>query len=362
MPTPTGATRDVLVIGPIDGVGVLGGGTAFPDSVLSNEEVLRELAPALWPSRGRLPSEEELTFLARGAELSMGVRSRAWAHRVGTPLDHQSEKTSLDLSVAAARAALTDAGVEPRELSLILCATSTPHRMTSTVSAALGCAIGARAACMDVRTGCSAGIFALATAGLYLSAGSGPVLLVGVDTFSKIIPPQSKLAALSLADGAGALVLGRRKGARLHSAALMTDGALGRLITTDGALPPTAEEISRGGYLLSGAPEELTAQVPGKYIEAIEAALSRAGLRPGEVDLFAPHQTSRPVISEVCHRSGLAPDRTFINVQEHANIGAAGWVVALVEARTAGRCPAGARVLVASVGGGMSWGAAVLTC
>ncbi len=335
-------------LGPIDGIAILGGGTAFPSRELQNAEVLRGL-PA--PPR----SDEQLQFLAAGARETLGLERRRWAHPVGAPLDHASEETTLDLALRASRAALHDSGVAAGELSLILCATSTPHRMTSTVAAPLGSALGAAAACMDTRTGCSGGLFALTTAALYLGAGSGPALIVGAETFSKIIPPQHRGAQLALGDGAAALVIGKRKGAQLVSAFLETDGALGRLITTDGALPPTESEIARGGYQLSGAPEELSQVVPQKYAAAIGAALKRAG--SATIDLFVPHQTSRELIAKVAAGSKIPLARTFINVERHANIGAAGWMAALVEAREEGRCPSGTRLLLASVGGG---GAAVL--
>ena len=342
-------------LGPIAGVAVLGGGTAFPGLELSNEDVLRGL-----PNPPR--SEEQLAFLAQGARQTLGFERRAWAHRVGAPLDPASEETTLDLALRASRAALADAGVAAEDLSLVLCATSTPQRMTSTVAAPLGALLSARAACMDTRSGCSGGLFALTTGALYLAAGSGKVLVVGAETFSKIVPPQHRAAQLALGDGAAALVLGRREGASLLAAFLETDGALGRLITTDGALPPTAAEIARGGYQLSGIPEELGAVVPGKYAAAIVAALGRAGLQAAEVDLFVPHQTSRELIEKVAAGAGIPAARTFVNIGRHANIGAAGWMAALVEARAEGRCPPGTRLLLAAVGGGMSWAAAVLRC
>jgi 3-oxoacyl-[acyl-carrier-protein] synthase-3 len=340
-------------IGPIDGVAILGGATAFPARELDNAEVLRGL-----PSAPR--TEEQLQFLAAGAEQTLGLRKRAWAHPVGAPLQHGSEETTLDLASRAAREALRDAGVAASDLSLILCATSTPHRMTSTVAAPLGSALGASAACMDTRTGCSGALFALGTAALHLAAGTGPALIVGAETFSKIIPPQHRGAQLALGDGAAALVIGRREGAQLSSIFLQTDGALGRLITTDGALPPTAEEIARGGYQLSGAPDELGQIVPEKYAAAIAGALRRAG-NPA-IDLFVPHQTSRELIARVAAAAQFPPEKTFVEVHRHANIGAAGWMAALVEARAEGRCPRGTRLLIAAVGGGMSWAAAVLRC
>jgi 3-oxoacyl-[acyl-carrier-protein] synthase-3 len=351
----------VAVLGPVDGVGVLGSGTAFPARDLSNADVLRAIASFTWP--GRNIDDEQMAFMASALTETLGVERRAWAHMVGTPLDHANETTTLDLAIEAGRRALDDAELAPRDVSMILVATSTPYRMTSTLSAPVGAALGAiGAACMDVRSGCSGGLFALGTAALYAGAGAGPALVIGTETFSKVVPPQSKIAAISLGDAAGALVVGRREGARLASIFLETDGTLGRLITTDGALPPTEAEVLRGGYLLSGAPEELTATVPHKYAAAIDAAFERAGMKSSAIDLFVPHQTQVPLIRTVAARASIPEARTFVNVAKHANVGAAGWMVAFAEARAEGRLPRGATALVAAVGGGMSWGAAVLAC
>ncbi len=349
-------------LGPVENFGVLGAGTAFPPRTLTNEDVLRALPASAWSSRGRLPDDAQIRFAASALEDTIGVRERAWAHAVGQPLRHDDAITSVDLSIQAARAALRDAGMEAGELALILCATSTPHRMTSTVSAAVGAALGARAACMDTRTGCSAGLFALATAALYHAAGVGPALVIGAETFSKVIPAESRVAAVSLGDGAAALVVGRKPGARLESVFLETDGTLGRLITTDGALPPTPEEIARGGYVLSGMPEDLARTVPEKYLGAIVPTMRRAGVQPGEIDLYVPHQTNRAVIAEVASNVGIGPERTWNHVERHANVGSAGWMVAFAEARAEGRVKPGERVLVAAVGGGMSWAAGLLRC
>ncbi len=341
-----------LEIGPLDGVGILGGGAAFPAFELSNEEVLRLTGLA----------DERAEFLAAGARETLGVSRRAWAHRVGTPLLHGEEETTSDLAARAAKAALLDAGLDASELSLLLLATSTPVSMTASVSSSVGVLLGARAACADLRAGCAGGLLALSQAALAVAAGSGPVLVVGADTFSKVIPPQSRTAMLSLGDGAAALVVGRRAGASLLSASFETDGSLGKLISTAGVLPPTEAELARGGYLLSGAPGELAEAIPGKYQVALARALGRARLGPELIDLYVPHQTSRELIRAVAASAGIAAERTYVHVERHANIGAAGWMCALVEARSEGLCPRGARVLVAAVGGGMSFGAAVLRC
>lgn len=350
-----------VALAPASPLRIVGGGTAFPERTLTNEEVLRELAPILWP--GRAMADEQLAFMAQGLGQSIGVERRAWAHRVGTPLDHASEPTTRDLAVQAARAALADANLAPGDVDLVIASTSTPHRMTSTLSGSVGAALGARAACMDVRTGCSAVLFALTTASAYLAAGAGPILVVGSETFSKVIPPSNKMAAISLGDGAGALVVTGGERGRLLGSYLETDGALGRLVSTDGALPPTEEEIARGGYLLSGAPEELMSVIPGKYLTAIEGALGKAGVSAADVDLFVPHQTSAPLIAHVARAAGIPVERTFVNVPRHANVGAAGCIVAVAEARAEGRFSRGApekTLLLAAVGGGMSWGGLLL--
>jgi 3-oxoacyl-[acyl-carrier-protein] synthase-3 len=340
-------------IGPIAPFGILGGGTAFPRRTFTNEDVLARLG-------GR--SSEQLRFTAAALTETMGVRERAWAHLPGEPFDHAQEESTLDLAVAAARAALADAQVAPRELALVLVATSTPHRMTTTVSAAVGAALGASAGCIDVRGGCAAGLHALATAALHAAAGAGPALVIGADTFSKVIPVGHAPTLLSLADGAGALVVGARAEGALLASSYETDGRLARLVYTDGGLPPTAADVERGGFVLSGAPDDLAAVVPERYEAALRAALARAGLAAADVDLLVPHQTSRAVLEEVGRRLGIAPERTFVNLDRHGNVGAAGWLVALVEARAAGCVAPGARVALAAVGGGVSFGAAILRC
>jgi 3-oxoacyl-[acyl-carrier-protein] synthase-3 len=348
-----------LRLGPIDDVGILGAGTAFPEDELSNRDVLLALPPEVWGRRGP-PDGDQLDFLASGMTETMGVERRAWAHRVGKPLDPASEESSLELAIAAARRALEAAGLVPGDAGIVLCATSTPHRMTSSLAAPLSAALGIRGACVDLRGGCSTGLFGLGTAATMLAASQGPALIVGADTFSKVIPPQSKVAALSLADGAGALVLGPKKGARLESLFFETDGTLGNLLTANGALPPTVEEIGRGGYFLGGSPDEFVQVVPQKYLAAIKGALEHAKLSVEAITHYVPHQPGLQVIHWVCQELGISQSKSFVNVHRHANVGAGGWLVALAEAQAERSFQPGDLILTAAVGGGMSYGAAVL--
>ncbi len=348
-----------LQLGRVEGLQISGGGVAFPERTLSNLDVLRALPARAW-RRERVPAEEELQFLADGAAQTLGVRHRAWAHLVGESFDAGSDD-SATLSIRAGRAALSDAGVGAAEISLLLVATSTPNRMTGTVSAQVGEALGLDAACLDLRAGCSAGLFALAQAALHLQAGVEHVLVIGSETFSKVIPPESKATAMALGDGAAAVVLSRGPGAML-SAALRTEGGLRHLVSTPGVLPPSQVDLDAGRYFLTGDAEGLTRAAADRYLVAIEQALRKAGLASGQVDLFVPHQTSLPLIDEVAARVGIALERTVRAVDRHANVGAAGVLTALVEARAARAFSRGQKLLLAAVGGGVSSGAMVIEC
>lgn len=340
--------------GRIDGIVPLGVGTAFPSLQLSNLDVLRRLRPGV--------PERRLLFGASGYAERTGFRSRAWAHEVGQPLDHGTEATCASLGAEAARVAMGDAGVGPSDIDVLICTTSTPHRMTSTMSGAVGGALGLDAQAYDLRSGCCAALFGLYNAALQLQAGASHVLLVAGETFSKVVPPHAHLAALTLADGAGAMVLGRREGAALLGGFLKSDGRYGGLVNTPGALPPVPADVDAGLFQLAGDPQGLGDVIPGLYVEAIAGALDRAGLRAADVDRYVPHQTGRDLIDGIAERFGIPSERREIAVAAHANVGSAGWIVAHAEARQAGRIRPGDTILHASVGGGMSWGAVAWRC
>lgn len=343
------------LLGPVAGLTVLGAGTAFPPLELDNAAVLRRLAAL----SGRRPSSAQLAFAAAALESEHGLSRRAWTHEVGEPLRHDRELTSVDLGADAAARALQDAGVAPGRVQALFAATSSPHRMTSTVSAAIAARLGLSGMAQDVRAGCAAGLFALTTAALYVAAGVEPVVLVAAETFSKVVPPHHKDAVASLADGAGALVLGRGDGALL-GASLETDGTLAHLVNTPGPLPPTVEDVEAGRYQLDGVPEGLRTVIPARYVAALTGALARAGLAARDLDAYVPHQVGRLVGERVIAELGIPPERAWLQPGRHGNIGAAGVLVALAEARQAGWCRPGQRVALAAVGGGLSWAATVL--
>ncbi len=344
---------------------MLGTGVAFPerfcdgaDAELSNEDVIRLMSPR-GPRGPR--GAEEIALLAASLAEALGVRRRRWAHRVGEPFA-EGEATAVDLQLRALQGALDQAGIAPARLGAVLTATSTPPRVTSPGAPAVAQGLGVRCACLDLRAGCAGGVAALTQGALLAAASQQVIAVVAGDTFSKLIPPGVPLAGLALADGAGAVLLGPGPGgaAGLLGAALDADGALGYLGSAPAPFPPTEQALRDGRYFLTADPEALARVAPGLYGEVVGAALQAAGLGPGGVDLFIPHQAGQALVQGLARQTGIDPARVFCEVARHANTGAASVLVGLHEALQEGRAAPGQVVLLAALGGGLNWAAAAL--
>lgn len=338
------------------GVAVRGTGTAFPSGPYAvrrdNVDILQRLAD-------RPRSHEAIAFTAAALQAEYDVRDRAWVHDVGGP-QLPGEQTTLDLATKAASAAIADASARTGEVVIdaVLVVTSTPHRLTSTVAGPLGHQLGLRAACFDIRGGCAASMFALAQATMLLDGGARGVIVVGADTFSRVLPTTDPRLALVMGDGAGAVVLTRGSGALL-GACVCTDGDLGHLLQTRGPLPPTAEAVADGGYRLEGAWDAFAAAVKPRYARAIEGALAVAERRASDVDVYVPHQSNAGLIRATAATHGW--QRAVCRVERHGNIGAGSALVALSEGLRDGDVVEGDTVLLAGVGGGMTWGGVLLS-
>ena len=340
-----------------EGFAVRGVGTAFPSGPRA---VRRDTVDILRRLADRPRSDEALAFTAAALLAEHDVGERAWVHDVGGP-QLPDEQTTLDLAVAAAGAAIADAHGRAAQdviIDVVMVVTSTPHRLTSTVAAPLGHALGLRAACIDVRGGCAASMFALTQAAMLLDGGARGVLVVGADTFSRVLPIADPRLALVMGDGAGAVVLTRGRGALL-GACVCTDGELGHLLQTRGPLPPTAEAVADGGYRLEGAWDEFAAAVKPRYARAIEGALAVAGRSAADVDVYVPHQANAGLIRATAAAHGWK--RALCRVQRHGNVGAGSALIALAEGLADGDVMDGDTVLLAGVGGGMTWGGVLLS-
>ena len=308
----------MIHLGPI-AVGVAGSGVAFP--------ALREDNRALLTRLGAVPERRFAGVLA-ALEDDPGVRSRARA----------VEETPVDLACAAARDALGAAGLSVDDVGAHVHATSTPTRWTSAEAARIGRELGLRAALCDVRSGCTAGLWALWT-GASLARDSGaPVLVTAADVFGKVLPPEERMAAFAFGDAASALVLVPATSGGIVRAVFGGRPEHVDLASVPATLP--AQSFVDDDWKLSGDPVAF-------------AAVAEAGLREA---IAALGVTEGPIVAQTARvptAVAVAGARAWLDLlREHGNLGAATPGAALHFG--AGRP---GTVVLASAGGGLSYGA-----
>jgi 3-oxoacyl-[acyl-carrier-protein] synthase-3 len=316
---------------------VLGCGAYLPERIISN----RELAE-------RVETSDEWIVERTG------IRERRIAA--------DGERTS-DLALKAARAALADARLSPGEIDLLVLATTTPDdtfpATATKVQAALGMEHGAA---FDVQAVCAGFVFALATADNALRLGQARnALVIGAETFSRILDWQDRNTCVLFGDGAGALVLRGLPGEPspqqrcVLSTHLHSDGRLYDLLYVDGG-PSSSQTV--GHVRMHG--REVFRHAVTKLAEVIEEALGANRLTAADIDWFVPHQANQRIIDGTARKLGLSEDKVIKTVARHANTSAASVPLALAEGVADGRIKPGQLVLIEAIGGGLAWGASLI--
>jgi 3-oxoacyl-[acyl-carrier-protein] synthase III len=316
---------------------VLGCGHYLPERVLTNAELA-----ALVDT-----SDEWITERT-------GIRRRHIAA--------DGETTSM-LATKAARAALAQAGVEASTIDLVIVATATPDytfpASATQVQAALGITQGAA---FDLQAVCSGFVFALATADKFLVSGSHKrALVIGAETFSRILDWQDRTTCVLFGDGAGAVVLEARPGdgsiadRGVLSSHLRSDGRHLEKLYVDGGPSATA---TTGHLRMEG--KEVFRYAVNFLADVVEQAFAATGVTADEVDWFVPHQANRRIIDATARKLGVDPAKVVVTVSEHGNTSAASIPLALSTACADGRIKPGQLVLIEAMGGGFTWGSALI--
>ena len=300
--------------------GVTGVGTALPAAIVASAEI-----------------EERLRLAPGWIERRTGIRSRrhlAHGERVG------------DLAVAAARAALADAGVAARDLDLVMVATFTADHVTPGVAPLVAYALGTHAAAIDVNGACVGFLHAFDLAAGAIGAGRARhVLVVGADAVSRVLDHEDRRTAGLFADGAGAVVLSGGDGG-IAPFVLRSAGEHGGLI-----------RATRDEPLIRMAGHETFLLATASLCDATVDACATAGVGVGEIDRFVFHQANRRILAAVTERLGLDPERVVDAIAEVGNTSAASIPLALATAPP----QAGERVLLGAMGAGFVFGAGVVT-
>jgi 3-oxoacyl-[acyl-carrier-protein] synthase III len=316
---------------------VIGCGAYLPRRIVTNAELA-----------GRLTTSDE--WIAQRT----GIRQR---HIVA------EGETTGDMATAAAEAALRSAGVEPEEVDLLLLATSTPDHTFPGTSTQVQARLGMqRGAAFDIQAVCSGFVFALATADNFIKAGQArAALVVGAESFSRILDWNDRGTCVLFGDGAGAVLLraGEGNGNAADRGVLTThiysDGRYYKLLYVDGG--PSATQTT-GHVKMEG--REVFRHAVVKMGEAVDAAIAAMGISGRDVDWLVPHQANRRIIDSMGQRLHLPPEKVIITVDKHANTSAASIPLALTQAVEDGRIRPGHMVLIEAMGGGFTWGSALI--
>ena len=287
------------------------------------------------------------------------------AQRTGIRQRHiaADDETTASLGEAAAREALANAGLTPDDLDLIVLATSTPNNTFPATAVEIQNRLGMRHGfAFDLQAVCSGFVYAVTTADLYIRGGLAKrVLVIGSETFSRILDWSDRSTCVLFGDGAGALILeaGQGQGSiadhGVLAASLRSDGTHKDKLYVDGG-PSTTGTV--GHLRMEG--REVFKHAVGMITDVIEATFSQAGITAEDLDWFVPHQANKRIIDASAKKLGIADTKVVITVDKHGNTSAASVPLALAVAVKDGRIKKGDLVLLEAMGGGFTWGAVLL--
>ena len=316
---------------------VIGCGAFLPSNIVTNDDLARRMDTSDEWIRGRT-----------------GIRQRHIAA--------DGEKTS-DLALGAAQQALADAGVAAGALDMIICATTTPDESIPATATVVQARLGmTRGAAFDVQAVCSGFIYGLSLADSLIRTGSArTILVIGAETMSRLLDWNDRATCVLFGDGAGAVVLqaydgkGDNSDQGVLNTKLFSDGRLHDLLYTDGGVSSTQ---TAGKLRMHG--KEVFRHAVTNISAAVHASTEAAGISVSAIDWFVPHQANQRILDGTARKLGLDPAKVVSTVALHGNTSAASVPLALVTAVRDGRIKRGDLVLLEAMGGGFTWGAALI--
>jgi 3-oxoacyl-[acyl-carrier-protein] synthase-3 len=316
---------------------VIGSGAFLPDTIVTNDELAKRVDTSDAWIRERT-----------------GITQRYIAR--------DGEKTS-DLALGAARAALADAGIDAGEIDMVICATTTPDESFPAVATIVQSRLGmTRGAAFDVQAVCSGFIYGLSVAdSLIRTQAARTILVIGAETMSRLLDWTDRTTCVLFGDGAGAIVLqahigkGDNEDQGILNTRIFSDGRLHDMLYTDGGVSSTG---TTGKLRMQG--KEVFRHAVTNIAAAITASSEAAGLAIADIDWFVPHQANQRILDGTAKKLGIDPAKVISTVALHGNTSAASVPLALVTAVRDGRIKRGDLVLLEAMGGGFTWGAALL--
>jgi 3-oxoacyl-[acyl-carrier-protein] synthase III len=318
-----------------DPISITGLGAHVPERVLSNDELATIVDT----------SDEWITERT-------GIKER----RIAAP-----EEALTDLALPAARAALAQAGVEAKDVDLLVCATVTPDMMFPTSSALMADELGAPdAAAYDLLAGCTGFMYALAQAYGMMAAGLAErALVVGGDVLSRILDWTDRSTLILFGDGAGAVVLERTPERGFLGFELGADGGGGIHLSLPGSGSRRMEDASANGFVHMNG-REVFKFATRVLVSSAQAVLERCGVSVEEVDVYIPHQANVRIMDHAAQKLGIPRERMVVNVDRYGNTSSGSIPLALADAQREGRLKKGDLVLMTGMGAGLTWGSGLM--
>jgi 3-oxoacyl-[acyl-carrier-protein] synthase-3 len=287
------------------------------------------------------------------------IRSRSGIERRHFAAEGQ---TTSDLATRAARAALADAGMEPDEIDAIIVATSTADLTFPSVATMVQAALGmTRGFAFDIQAVCAGFVYALANGSALIASGQAQrILVIGAETFSRLMDWTDRSTCVLFGDGAGALVLEAAEGngtsadRGVLATDLHSDGRFKDLLYVDGGV----STHSTGMLRMQG--KEVFRHAVEKLAQTAHTSLEKAGLTAEDVDWIVPHQANLRIITATAQRMQVPMERVVMTVQDHGNTSAASIPLALSVGRQRGQIKEGDLIVTEAIGGGLAWGSVVL--
>ncbi|MCW2284891.1 3-oxoacyl-[acyl-carrier-protein] synthase-3 [Rhodoblastus acidophilus] len=282
------------------------------------------------------------------------------------------DETTSTLGIAAARVALDRAGLTPDDIDLVVCATSTPDYTFPSTATMIQAGLGiTKGVAFDLQAVCAGFVFAVTTAEKFLASGSHKrALVIGAETFSRILDWEDRTTCVLFGDGAGAIVLEAQDQSELAqpeqgqgdnlprgllASCLRSDGKHRAKLFVDGG-PSTTKTV---GFLRMEGKEVFKFAV-GQVTDVMAETFAACGITAKDLDWFVPHQANRRIIDASAQKFGIPPEKVVTTVQDHGNTSAASIPLALAVACEDGRIKPGDLVMIEAIGGGFTWGAAIL--
>lgn len=314
---------------------IIGTGSYLPEKVLTNHDLAR-----------MVETSDEWVFSRTG------IRER---HIVA------ENETTSDLAFQASKRAIEMAGVDPQSIDLIIVATTTPDAVFPSTACTLQNKLGIKTGgpAFDIQAVCSGFVYALATADQFIRGGQSKcALVVGAETFSRIMDWTDRATCVLFGDGAGAVILKASDKPGVISTHLHADGSYGHLLTAPACF--SGGKVQGTPFVMMDGAGVFKFAV-GVLDSIVEETLAANGMQKSDISWLVPHQANIRIIQATAKKLGMSMDNVVVTVDKHGNTSAASIPLALDTAVRDGRIKAGDTILMEGVGGGFTWGSALVT-